>query len=193
MTEVWKPVIGYEGLYEVSSLGRVKSLARTVHRSNGIPQRIPEKYLRLTVPPIGHVVVSLYKLGGGLKGSRKHQVHRLVLESFVGPCPEGMQALHWNDTYGDNRLENLRWGTSTENSEDLVRNGKHGMKSKIRCKRGHLLQMPNLKAKIFEDKGWRACKVCHREKDIARFRGEEFNEERAWDLYREIMGELINE
>ncbi len=51
------------------------------------------------------------------------QVHRLVLEAFVGPCPPGQQCRHLNDIPSDNRLENLRWGTPKENGEDRVRNG----------------------------------------------------------------------
>lgn len=54
---------------------------------------------------------------------RRYMVHRLVLEAFVGPCPEGMETLHRNDSPGDNRLENLRWGTHAENIEDMKRNG----------------------------------------------------------------------
>lgn len=51
-------------------------------------------------------------------------VHRLVLLAFVGPCPEEQEALHWNDVADDNWLENLRWGTSSENHADAARNGR---------------------------------------------------------------------
>lgn len=54
---------------------------------------------------------------------RCRQVHRLVLEAFRGPCPAGMQGRHLNDIRGDNRLENLKWGTPKENGEDKVING----------------------------------------------------------------------
>lgn len=188
MGEEWRAVVGYEGLYEVSNLGRVKSLERRMVRTNGTPHLIRERLLKLSVPRLGHVRVTLYKLGGGLKKSRKLQVHRMVLEAFVGPCPEGMEALHWNDTPGENYLTNLRWGTPSENRHDLVRNGNHGMSRKTHCKRGHLLEAPNLKAKLFKDKGWRACLTCHREKDRARALGEEFNNERANMFYNEMMG-----
>lgn len=53
-------------------------------------------------------------------------VHRLILEAFVGSCPEGMEACHWNDDPTDNRLENLRWDTHRANGADMVRNGHHG-------------------------------------------------------------------
>lgn len=49
-------------------------------------------------------------------------VHVLVLEAFVGPCPPGLEACHWNDVSDDNRLENLRWDNSEGNWDDRVRN-----------------------------------------------------------------------
>src|ERR1039458_78239 len=51
-------------------------------------------------------------------------VHALLLVTFTGPRPEGMEALHGNDIGTDNRLDNLRWGTRTENSTDRRRNGR---------------------------------------------------------------------
>ena len=68
-----------------------------------------------------------------LKLQGKHRaVHRLVLEAFCGKCPEGMETLHSNDDPTDNRLENLRWGTRSDNYKDRVLHGtdvkgeKHG-------------------------------------------------------------------
>lgn len=57
------------------------------------------------------------------KGVRRFQVHRLVLEAFVGPCPLGMQCCHWDDNPLNNKLSNLRWGTGKENMADRKRNG----------------------------------------------------------------------
>ena len=58
-------------------------------------------------------------------------VHRLVLETYVGPCPDGMECCHLNGNRQDNRLENLRWGTKSENSLDSIRHGTHaGLKRK---------------------------------------------------------------
>ena len=51
------------------------------------------------------------------------RVHRLVLEAFVGPCPEGLEACHSNGDPTDNRLENLRWGTHEDNHQDRVKHG----------------------------------------------------------------------
>lgn len=67
----------------------------------------------------GHVKVGLSK--GNKKYFRK--VHRLVLEAFVGPRPEGMECCHYNGDPADNRLENLRWDTSKGNTSDSIRHG----------------------------------------------------------------------
>lgn len=56
-------------------------------------------------------------------GGRQYKIHRLVLETFVGPCPNGMESRHFNDIKHDNRLSNLRWGTHLENTDDSKRNG----------------------------------------------------------------------
>lgn len=64
----------------------------------------------------GYLTVSLYC---GAKNTRETRyVHRLVLEAFVGPCPDGMECRHLNDVRTDNRAENLRWGTRAENVND---------------------------------------------------------------------------
>ena len=60
----------------------------------------------------------------GHRASKNRGVHLLVLEAFVGPRPEGLICCHINDVRHDNRLENLKWGTYKENSEDAQRNGR---------------------------------------------------------------------
>jgi hypothetical protein len=68
-------------------------------------------------------------------GSRKcRAVHRLVLEAFVGPCPPGYQCCHWNGEAGDNRLENLRWGTPQDIADDTLRHGRRAVGAKVRAK-----------------------------------------------------------
>lgn len=61
-------------------------------------------------------------------------IHRLILESFVGQCPPGMQCRHLNGVRTDNRLENLKWGTRSENQQDAV---KHGTHAGLRCGEKH--------------------------------------------------------
>lgn len=110
--EQWLPVPGYEGYYSVSNLGRVRSDKRTMMDKNGHARKIPEVILTPEKRSSGHLVVCLWKN----HERTKRYVHHIVLETFTGGDPAGMQACHWNDDPGDNRLENLRWGTSPENT-----------------------------------------------------------------------------
>lgn len=104
MSERWLPVVGYEGLYQVSDLGNVKSRYRTLKRS-------------LTAR--GYFAVGLYR-----KNVMTNRfVHVLVLEAFVGPKPPGMQCCHGNNLRNDNRLWNLRWDTSKANQADRIAHG----------------------------------------------------------------------
>lgn len=79
-----------------------------------------------------------------LNNRRTRSVHQLVLEAFVGPRPEGMYGLHWDDDKNNNRLANLRWATPSENMMDQVRNGMHYEASREECPRGHKLTGANL-------------------------------------------------
>lgn len=101
--EVWKPIPGYEGLYWVSDLGRVKSL--NYHRTG------KEKILRPVKTIYGYLQVGLYK-DGKVKYFR---VHRLVWTAFNGPIPPGMQVNHINEEKTDCRLTNLNLMTCKEN------------------------------------------------------------------------------
>lgn len=115
-SETWLPIPGYEGLYEVSDLGRVRSVDRAVTLTNryGKPEvrRYKGKMLRPGAQASGHVTVAVGK-------NNSQGVHRLVLLAFEGPCPEGCEALHRNGDPGDNALANLRWGARSENLEDI--------------------------------------------------------------------------
>ena len=106
MTEVWRLVVGWERAYSVSSQGAVWSHHREMLLSQIIVNR-------------GYHAVNLY-----LKGCKQmRKVHQLVAEAFIGPRPEGCWCLHLDDDKANNRVENLYWGTPTENSRDCMRNG----------------------------------------------------------------------
>lgn len=117
--ERWIPVVGYEDCYEVSDLGRIRSLARSV-QCGGSLRRIPQKILKWRTDDCstGYVYVSLCRNGS----EKKFVVHRLVLRAFVGP-PGGMWALHRNGNRADPRLDNLYYGTPKENGADMIRHG----------------------------------------------------------------------
>jgi hypothetical protein len=156
--ERWLPIPCFEGSYDVSDLGRVRSVARVVQRRTS-PQRWPERILSSPLDGDGRPCVGL-RLNGKLYSRR---VHSLVLLAFVGPRPPGMECCHRNGDRTDNRLLNLRWGTASSNSFDKVRHGTHLNTRKIKCPRKHLLKAPNLLAYKL-DIGRRSCKSC----DLAR-------------------------
>lgn len=112
-TEHWLPVPGYEGLYEVSDLGRVRSLPRRP----GTPGNL---ILKPTVNNTGYHCV-----GPSLNGKQRViHIHVLVLAAFEGPCPAGMEVLHGPGGRLDNRLVNLSYGTRSQNNgPDRVRDG----------------------------------------------------------------------
>jgi hypothetical protein len=155
LLEHWRPVVGHEG-YEVSDKGRVRSLDRTI--TNPLPsgtvrrQRMRGRILRPGPDRKGYLSVNLF--------GKTRQVHRIVLEAFVGPCPPGMECLHANDIPDDNRLENLSWNTRSANRYDAVRNGRHHNARKTHCKYGHEYTEENT---YRYSNGVRACRECIRE------------------------------
>ena len=134
--EEWRPVVGYEDAYEVSSWGRVRSITRTVTRSDGVSQVRKSRYLKISVMKSGHLRVGI----SDQATTRGRLIHRLVAEAFLGPPPEGKPlALHWDDNPANNQPSNLRWGTYADNRRDLMRNRppRNANSEKKFCKRGH--------------------------------------------------------
>lgn len=138
MIETWVP-IKQDPRYEVSDSGRIRN-------EQGY---IKKPYAR----PNGRVYVNLY-----VDGVRKSfGVHSIVLESFTGPRPDGMEACHGNGKPSDNRLENLRWDTHAANIRDSLDHGTHHQANKELCKFGHQLSGTNVK---IDSKGHRKCRSC---------------------------------
>ena len=120
MMEEWRPVAGFEGLYEVSNQGRLRSLS--MRNRSGIKQRL--KILKPwkqsgTNGRGGYLEIMLSRNGRACH----HLVHRLVLGAFHGPCPPRHEAAHQNGARTDNRAENLRWMTPQENSWQRLEHG----------------------------------------------------------------------
>lgn len=109
--ELWKPVIGYEGTYEVSNEGGVRSIDRMDIAGRN---RISGKLLSPEVTHKGYLRVGLTGEGK----TKKHSIHRLVLCAFVGQCPEGHEGCHDDGNPANNALINLRWGTPAANWND---------------------------------------------------------------------------
>lgn len=116
MEEVWKDIEGYEGRYQVSNLGRVKALPRTVsgHNQHGEWTRTePEQIMTQKLQNTDRLQVSLRDA----EGKRKtFYVHRLVAMAFVPGYFEGATVNHKNEDHHDNRADNLEWMTKAENN-----------------------------------------------------------------------------
>lgn len=112
--EVWKDIKDYEGLYQVSNLGRVKRLGGVVKHGYSITITVDEKIIKANVNGKGqeHLMVHLSKDGK----VRKHYVHRLVAEAFI-ENPEGLPEVnHKDEDPRNNNVENLEWCTHKYNN-----------------------------------------------------------------------------
>jgi hypothetical protein len=152
--EMWLPVAEYEGFYEVSDHGRVRSLDRLIERRGKGTMLYKGVMLR---PFHGkwRTVVLLHRDGQ----PRTTAIHKLVLEAFVGPWPEGMECCHNDGDHTNNRVENLRWDTHSNNVHDIVRHGRHQHATKTVCANGHPFTSENT---YVTPRGKRACRVCTR-------------------------------
>ena len=109
--EIWKPIKDYEGLYEVSNLGKIKRLSKTIINYKEREYIFEEKIMKPFKGNSGYLIIDLTKN----KIRRKFLVHRLVAEAFI-PNPENKPCVdHINTIREDNRAENLRWVTRSEN------------------------------------------------------------------------------
>lgn len=122
MVEKWKAVVGYEGLYEVSDLGRVRSLPRT-DRLGRFHAGCVRKVQRNNQS--GYLTITLGKSNGrGEHGSKLMlTLHRVVLEAFRGKRPKGKEARHLDGNKANCRLDNLEWATHGVNMKDQLAHG----------------------------------------------------------------------
>lgn len=114
ITEEWRPILGYEGLYEVSDAGRVRSIAR-----------VKSAKIMALGDSRGYKNVELWKDGIG----KRFTVHRLVCLSFIGPRPDGFDINHRNGVKADNSLKNLEYVTKSQNR-------KHAFALGLQCNKG---------------------------------------------------------
>lgn len=112
--EIWKDVKGYEGLYQVSNLGRVKSLKRVVYKRNGTNQTLKEKILKNNYNGKGYYHVMLYKN----TNKKTLKIHKLVAMAFLGhkPCGHNEVVDHIDNNQANNRLDNLQLTTVRHNA-----------------------------------------------------------------------------
>lgn len=117
--ENWKPVVGYEGFYEVSDLGRVRSVARQVRHPRGGLKLVRERLLSLGKHPCGYLRFRAWR-GDAVTNL---SVHVEVLKAFVGPAPAGFECCHNDGNPANNVLENLRWDSRKNNHADKIAHG----------------------------------------------------------------------
>lgn len=108
--EIWKEITGFEGLYEVSSIGNIRSLDRKIPIKNGL-WNIKGKVLKLCNDSDGYKIIGLSKN----KLRKTYKVHRLVANAFIENTLNKPQVNHINGVKYDNRIDNLEWATNKEN------------------------------------------------------------------------------
>ena len=119
MEEIWKDIQGYEGFYQVSNLGKVKSLKRIVKHNKGGNQNIKEKILKQSLTGSGYLTIVLSK--NGIK--ERFLTHRLVCQSFLNNDLTKRTVNHKDCNKLNNELTNLEWMTDSENQIHSLENG----------------------------------------------------------------------
>lgn len=161
--ERWKPIPGYDGTYEVSNLGNIRSLDRIDARGSWRSGVV----LKPGINPGGRRIVCLHKDGV----QRTFKVQRLVLLAFVGPPPAGADSCHNDGDVTNNTLDNLRWDTRSENIRDQVRHGTHLQARKTHCIRGHAYDEANTYELATKTGGKeRYCRTCRTALAQARYK-----------------------
>lgn len=127
--EHWMPVVGYEDRYEVSNLGRIRSLERYSTHRNGRRNFLKQRFLNPWVRRDGYLGVDLYENGK----SKSFLAHRLILIAFIGMRVGKKECNHINGLKTDNRLENLEWVTRSENNLHSCRVLGHRLGEKNWC------------------------------------------------------------
>lgn len=131
MEEMWKPVVGFESRYEVSNMGRVRSLPHEtlIERKKGKPYLLKKRGAYIEPQPRNHGYMSVWLYGNGGNNGRagkQYSVHRIVAEAFI-PNPFGYEEVnHINENKEDNRACNLEWCSHVQNSNHGTRGERIG-------------------------------------------------------------------
>lgn len=146
LTETWRPIPGYERTYRVSSLGRIYSIPRPRTRGGLLSVKISKR---------GYPAVALVQDGKQVT----HEVHRLVALAFLGPRPAGADVRHLDGDCLRPHVDNLAYGTRSENQYDLVAHGRHVTARKTHCPKGHEYTPENIRV-IPSRPNARYCRAC---------------------------------
>lgn len=148
--ELWVDIKGYEGFYQVSNFGRVRSLPRVIVRKGYVSQHFNGKYLKSMIDKCGYLHVNLYK-----DKLKTVKVHRLVAEAFI-PNPDNLPCVnHKDEDKTNNQVDNLEWCTHAYNNSygthiERVANKHRGMKRSDSMKQKI---SENTKGRIFVNNG----------------------------------------
>lgn len=156
MDERWAAVPGYEGSYEVSDQGRVRSLPRV----NSVGRAVKGRILKPGIDSGGYHLYTLWSEGRG----KSFRAHGLVMAVFVGPRPDGLEVRHLDGDPANPQLTNLAYGTPSENQRDKIEHGTHQQARKTHCPQGHPYEGDNLSTLLRKDgRVNRICLACKRE------------------------------
>lgn len=118
--EIWRDVLGYEGLYQVSSLGNVRSLGRTVsHFPADAVRTVRGGPVSVRADRLGYIIADLWKNNK----PKRFKVHQLVSGAFNGVRPKGLEVNHIDGNKANNTPENLEYVTRSENAIHAIRTG----------------------------------------------------------------------
>ena len=137
LEEEWRDILGYEGLYQVSNLGNVRSLDRIITQNNtqwgkSMERRIKGQLLTPTDNGNGYKIVGLRREYNGLYVKKNHYVHRLVAEAFLGCVGQDKVINHIDYDTSNNKASNLEITTQAKN---IKYSAKHMRKPKTKCKK----------------------------------------------------------
>lgn len=150
-------MLGNKG-YEVSNLGRVRSIDRILVGRDGVARHYRGRIRKQHIATDGYPAVSIGSVG---QDFRTVKVHVLVARAFLGPGPTGQEVRHRDGDRRNPRLSNLIYGTKSENAYDRVTHGNHINANKTHCVKGHLFDGQNT---YTTPRGQRVCKICRRVK-----------------------------
>lgn len=127
MQEIWKDIKGYEGLYQISNYGNVKSLKRYVNTNGGAKRLVKEKMLKPVIDNTNYYVVSLWKNNI----CQRTHIHRLVIENFISNTYNKTFVNHIDGNKLNNNVDNLEWCTPKENNIHAYEIGLNPSRKKV--------------------------------------------------------------
>lgn len=159
--ELWLPIREYEGFYEVSNYGRIRSLDREVP-VRGNPRQ-SHKIIKGVIKKWGYDGNGYPKIELTRDGIRKSiNIHVLVAQHFVPGYDSGLQVRHLDGDKTNPYFQNLAWGTASENQKDKIIHGTNHQLNKDMCPANHVLAEPNLRV---DSLPFRRCLACKKARD----------------------------